>query len=106
MTHISYLNTTHAKTQQEVFAQLENAGRRFPVVFSHVHFNFSLYNNNLRKGANTQLSHSSPDGSPRRLSTNTNPGGQQISFLSFGRPASVSTKPTNNSFFTLSFNRP
>ena len=107
MTHLASLNTytIHAEAQQEAFVQLKYAGRRVPVVFSHFLFTY-LNNNNTRKGAITQLSYSSPDGLPRRLSTNTNPGGQQISFLSSGRPASVSTNPKNNSFFTFSFNRP
>jgi len=104
MTHILSLKTTHAKAQQEAFVQLDFAGRRVPVAFSHVLLPLSIYNNNIRKGAYTQLSHSSPDGSPRRVSTNLNQGGQQISFLSSGRPASVSTKFTNNKPFFTFFN--
>ena len=103
MTHLLAFDTIHAEAQHEAFTQLNDAGRRAPVVFSHVLFTYTN-KNNIRKGAITQLSHSSPDGLPRRLSTNTNPGGPQISFLSTGRNASVSTKFTNNSFFTFFIN--
>jgi len=71
MTRFSSFNKyTHAKAQQEVFAQLENAGRRFPVVFSHFLFTYSN-DNNTRKGAYTQLSHPASGDFARRLSLNS-----------------------------------
>lgn len=70
MTRVSSFKYTYAKAQQEVFAQLNDAGRRFPVVFSHFLLTYSNDNNNIRKGAYTQLSHSAPDAA-RRLSHNS-----------------------------------
>ena len=95
---VSFMNND-AKAQQEVFS-LSSAGKRFPVVFSHFLLTYSN-NNNTRKGAFNQLSHSAHDGLVRRDSTISTQEVQQISFLSSGRPASVSTKSTNNSFFTF-----
>ena len=72
MTRISSFNYTYtyAKAQQEAFAQLESAGRRVPVVFSHVLFTNSN-KNKTRKGAYTQLSHSASGDFARRLSHNS-----------------------------------
>ena len=54
MTYVFTLDTIHAEAQQEAFAQLEKAGRRVLVVFSHV-FSSHFFNNiNNRKGAFNQ----------------------------------------------------
>ena len=60
----------NAEAQHEVFAQLQDAGRRFPVVFSHFSLN-NLNNNIIRKGAFNQLSHSALDASTRRSSNHS-----------------------------------
>ena len=70
MTRASSFNyNIHAKAQQEAFAQLEKAGRRVPVVFSHILFT-KHNNNNTRKGAHNQLSSPASDAA-RRLSHNS-----------------------------------
>ena len=70
MTHLlTPIFIANAEAQQEVFVQPVSAERRFPVVFSHFLFTY-LNNNNTRKGAFTQLSHSASDASARRLSLN------------------------------------
>jgi len=105
MTYLASLtpNTIHAKAQQEAFARLNSAGRRVPVVFSHVLLTLSAHTNKTRKGAFNKLSQSSPDGSPRRVSTNSNQGGQKNSLPETGRLASVSMKSNStNLFFILS----
>ena len=91
MTYVSIFDTIHAEAQQEAFAQLKNAGRRVLVVFSHVFSTHYLNNNKIRKGAFTQLSHSSPDGSPRRVFINSNQGGKN-SLPVTGRNASANMK--------------
>ena len=52
MTYLASLNTNtiHAEAQQEAFVQLNSAGRRVPVVFSHVLFTHFSNTNNTRKG--------------------------------------------------------
>jgi hypothetical protein len=102
MTYLAPLNTNtnYAKAQQEAFVQRDCAGRRVPVVFSHILFAYSM-NNNTRKGAYAQLSHSASDAAARRLSHNST---KEVtnSLPVIGRPASfVSKKSTNNSFFTF-----
>jgi len=47
----------NAEAQHEVFALLDFAGRRFPVVFSHFSLN-NFFNNKTRKGVNPNTSHS------------------------------------------------
>jgi len=71
MTYLAPLNTNtnYAKAQQEAFVQRDCAGRRVPVVFSHILFTYST-NNNTRKGAYAQLSHSASDAT-RRFSHNS-----------------------------------
>lgn len=101
MTRVSSFNYTYtyAKAQQEAFAQLNDAGRRVPVVFSHFLFTFSN-DNNTRKGAYSQLSHSA-SGVARRLTLNQT---KEVtnSLPVIGSPAFfVSKKSTNNSFFTF-----
>ena len=67
-----------AKAQQEAFAQLNTAGRRVPVVFSHFLLT-SIYNNNIKKGV--ARNHSlSAGGSSRHLSHNLNQGGKNSHF--------------------------
>ena len=51
MTRLLTFDTIHAEAQQEAFAQLEKAGWRAPVVFSHVLLTHILNNQNIRKGA-------------------------------------------------------
>lgn len=99
MTRVLSFNNTHAEAQQEVFAQLENAGRRFPVVFSHFLFTCSN-DNNIRKGAHYQLTSSAPGASARRLSHNST---KEVtnSLPVTGRPASTSSKRTNNLFLLI-----
>ena len=48
MTYGSTLETIHAEAQQEVFARHENAGRSFPVVFSHILFFTTTYSKEER----------------------------------------------------------
>ena len=100
MTRFSTLNIIHAKAQQEVFAQLENAGRRFPVVFSH--FLFTYLNKKARKGAYTQLSHPASGDFARRLSLKST---KEVtnSLPVTGCLASANMSSTNNTFFNLSF---
>ena len=56
MTRVSsfYIKYTHAEAQQEAFAQLNLAGRRVPVVFSHVLLTHIPNNQNIRKGDTNQ----------------------------------------------------
>ena len=98
---VSYMNYD-AKAQQEAFVQLEKAGRRVPVVFSHVLLTY-FNNNNTRKGAFNHLSHSASGDFVRRFSLKLT---KEVtnSLPVTGRLASVSTKLTNNSFFTFSTN--
>jgi hypothetical protein len=104
MTHLLSFNTTNAKAQQEIFVQYENAGRRFPVVFSHFLFTY-LNNNNTRKGAFTQLSHSASDASARRLSTNQT---KEVtnSLPESGRLASIVSKKFNKQTVFHFFHKP
>ena len=100
---VSYMNYD-AKAQQEAFVQLEKAGRRVPVVFSHVLLTYSN-NNNTRKGAFNQLSHSAHGGTTVRRDSNNSTKEAANSLPESGRPASIaSKKSTNNSFFTFSTN--
>ena len=62
MTYLASLtpNTIHAKAQQEAFARLNSAGRRVPVVFSHV-LSTHFYNNQIiRKGVLIEKSTPAP----------------------------------------------
>ena len=45
---------TYAETQHEAFALLTDAGRRVPVVFSHVLLTHISNNQNIRKGDTNQ----------------------------------------------------
>ena len=51
MTHLLTFDTIHAEAQHEAFTQLDFAGWRAPVVFSHVLLTHILNNQNIRKGA-------------------------------------------------------
>ena len=91
MTRFSYLNSTHAKAQQEAFAQLNTAGRRVPVVFSHFLLT-TIYNNNIKKGV--ARNHSLlVCGTPRYLSHNLNHGGQNSHFST---PSFLKFEQTNS----------
>ena len=102
MTPMSTFTFSHAEAQQEAFAQLEKAGRRVLVVFSHVLLTHSNHNNTIRKGAITQLSQSSSGVAPRRFSHNLT---KEVtnSLPDIGRLASIACKKStnNNSFFTF-----
>ena len=100
MTRVSSFNYTHVKAQQEVFAQLESAGRRVLVVFSHILFT-KHNDNNIRKGAYTQLSHSATDAARRFSHNSTKEVTNSLPVI--GRPASANMRSTNNSFFNLYF---
>jgi len=92
----------NAEAQHEVFALLDFAGRRFPVVFSHFSLN-NLFNNKTRKGAFNQLSHSALDASMRR-SINRLTKEVTNSLPVTGRLASTNMSSTNNNSFLTFFN--
>ena len=98
----SFSKYTHAEAQQEAFAQLENAGRRVLVVFSHFLFTYSNDINNIKKGV--ARTHSlSAGGSPRPLSLNLNQGGKNSHFTRGGyTPSFLKFEPTNS----FSYNQP
>ena len=50
MTRLLTFDTIHAEAQQEAVVQLNSAGRRVPVVFSHILFTHFSNTNNTRKG--------------------------------------------------------
>ena len=100
MTHLLTFDTIHAEAQQEAFTQLNDAGRRVLVVFSHVLLTHFHNNQNIRKGAFTQLSHSSPDGSPRRVFINSNQGGKN-SLPVTGRLASANMKSNSTNLVLI-----
>ena len=73
MTYLASLtpNTIHAKAQQEAFAQLKNAGRRVPVVFSHVLLTHISNNQIIRKGVLIEKSTPAPGAkAPSRFFSN------------------------------------
>ena len=104
MTRVSsFKKYAYAKAQQEAFAQLNNAGRRVLVVFSHVLLT-SSHNNNIKKGVARNQS-LSVGGMPRHLSHNLNQGGKHShfsrgvyspSFLNYEPTNSFSYNPINN----------
>lgn len=98
MTRISSFNYTYtyAKAQQEAFAQLNHAGRRVPVVFSHFLFTYSNDNNNIKKGV--ARNHSlSVGGSSRPHSHNLNQGGKNSHFIrGVYTPSFLKFEPTNS----------
>ena len=96
MTRVSSFNRfTYAKAQQEVFAQLTDAGRRVLVVFSHVLLT-SSHNNNIKKGVARNQS-LSVGGMPRHLSPNLNQGGQNSHFSrGVYTPSFLKFEPTNS----------
>lgn len=105
MTRVASFNKyTYAKAQQEAFAQLNNAGRRVLVVFSHVLLTSLHNNNNIKKGVARNQS-LSVGGMPRHLSHIINQGGKHShfsrgvytpSFLKFEPINSFSYNPINN----------
>ena len=96
MTYVSSFNyNMFAEAQQEAFAQLKNAGRRVPVVFSHILFT-SIHNNNIKKGVARNQSLSA-GGMPRHLSPNLNQGGQNSHFSrGVYTPSFLKFEPTNS----------
>ena len=96
MTYVSSFNyNIYAEAQQEAFAQLNSAGRRVPVVFSHFLFTYSNINN-TRKGAHNQLSSSASDAA-RRFSHNST---KEVTNSHFSRgvytPSFLKFEPTNS----------
>ena len=102
MTRVSsFINYTYAKAQQEAFAQLNHAGRRVPVVFSHFLLT-SIHNNNIKKGVARNQSLSA-GGMPRHLSPNLNQGGKNSHFSrGVYTPSFLKFEPTNS----FSYNQP
>ena len=102
MTRVSSFNKyTYAKAQQEAFAQLNNAGRRVLVVFSHFLFT-SIHNNNIKKGVARNQSLSA-GGMPRHLSPNLNQGGNNTpTTRGVYTPSFLNYEPT----YSFSYNQP
>lgn len=73
MTRVSsfYIKYTHAEAQQEAFARLNSAGRRVPVVFSHVLSTHFHNNQIIRKGVRIEKSTPAPgENAPSRFFSN------------------------------------